>query len=49
MTTIQVATPAGETMEVSADVVEGLRGDLRGSILTQATRATTRREPFGTR
>ena len=34
MTTIQVATPAGETMEVSTDVVEGLRGDLRGSILT---------------
>lgn len=33
MTAIELATPAGETVEISTDVMEGLRSGLRGSIL----------------
>ena len=33
MTAIQLATPAGEAVDVPTDVLEGLRQDLRGSVL----------------
>jgi FAD/FMN-containing dehydrogenase len=36
MSSVQLSTLAGKTTEISADAVDGLRGQLRGSLLTSA-------------